>query len=196
VVAVRDLVGRFLDDCMASIPWDDYAVVGFTSTFEQNIASLALAKRVKAVHPRIATVFGGSNWEGEMGEELHRQFPFVDYVCSGEADESFPALAALLLAGDLEGATIPPGVVYRKDGRTVSTGRAAPVRNLDALPIPDFSDFFADRSQSSAAAMFVDPTVLVETSRGCWWGDKSHCTFCGMNGANACLPQQERDAGD
>jgi magnesium-protoporphyrin IX monomethyl ester (oxidative) cyclase len=22
----------------------------------------------------------------------------------------------------------------------------------------------------------------METSRGCWWGQKSHCTFCGLNG--------------
>ena len=24
--------------------------------------------------------------------------------------------------------------------------------------------------------------VVVETSRGCWWGAKHHCTFCGLNG--------------
>jgi ribosomal peptide maturation radical SAM protein 1 len=24
--------------------------------------------------------------------------------------------------------------------------------------------------------------VVVETSRGCWWGVKHHCTFCGLNG--------------
>jgi ribosomal peptide maturation radical SAM protein 1 len=28
----------------------------------------------------------------------------------------------------------------------------------------------------------VKPTLLFETSRGCWWGEKSHCTFCGLNG--------------
>ena len=26
------------------------------------------------------------------------------------------------------------------------------------------------------------PTLLLETSRGCWWGAKHHCTFCGLNG--------------
>jgi ribosomal peptide maturation radical SAM protein 1 len=24
--------------------------------------------------------------------------------------------------------------------------------------------------------------LTYETSRGCWWGQKSHCTFCGLNG--------------
>ena len=182
VKAVRTMAGKFLDHCMRCIPWTQYAVVGFTSTFEQNLASLALAKRIKVAHPRIATVFGGANWEGEMGEELHRQFGFVDYVCPGEADESFPALAALLLAGTAKGAALPTGVVFREDQRTLSTGRSMPVRNMDALPVPDFSDYFREWVESSASLATV-PTVLIETSRGCWWGDKSHCTFCGLNGA-------------
>jgi ribosomal peptide maturation radical SAM protein 1 len=182
VKAVRTMAGKFIDYCMASIPWKNYSVVGFTSTFEQNLASLALAKRIKVEHPRIATVFGGANWEGEMGEELHRQFPFVDYVCPGEADESFPALAPILLTGDAKRAVLPPGVVFRKRRSTRSTGRSLPVRNMDALPVPDFSDYFHEWSQSSAALATM-PTVLIETSRGCWWGDKAHCTFCGLNGA-------------
>jgi magnesium-protoporphyrin IX monomethyl ester (oxidative) cyclase len=28
----------------------------------------------------------------------------------------------------------------------------------------------------------VRPVLLFETSRGCWWGERSHCTFCGLNG--------------
>jgi ribosomal peptide maturation radical SAM protein 1 len=27
----------------------------------------------------------------------------------------------------------------------------------------------------------VEASVLLETSRGCWWGEKNHCTFCGLN---------------
>lgn len=182
VKAVQAMAGKFLDHCMGCIPWKQYAVVGFTSTFEQNLASLALAKRIKVAHPYIATVFGGANWEGEMGEELHRQFSFVDYVCPGEADESFPALAALLLAGTPKGVALPAGVVFRDGQRTRSTGRSMPVRDMDALPVPDFSDYFREWSESGASLATV-PRVLVETSRGCWWGDKSHCTFCGLNGA-------------
>src|SRR3954465_271775 len=26
------------------------------------------------------------------------------------------------------------------------------------------------------------PLMLIETARGCWWGAKNHCTFCGLNG--------------
>ncbi|MCP4966413.1 MAG: RiPP maturation radical SAM protein 1 [bacterium] len=27
----------------------------------------------------------------------------------------------------------------------------------------------------------MEPKLLIETSRGCWWGAKHHCTFCGLN---------------
>jgi ribosomal peptide maturation radical SAM protein 1 len=57
------------------------------------------------------------------------------------------------------------------------------VSNLDALPYPDFDDYFA-RLQSSPLAGRIDPLLFFETSRGCWWGQKHHCAFCGLNGAS------------
>ena len=184
LLRIRELVPHFLDHCMHAVAWKNYQVVGFTSTFEQNIASLALAKRVKAKFPTINTVFGGANWEGEMGAALHRAFDFIDYVCSGEADDSFPALLRRLSKRrpSRQAAKFPPGVVHRTDGRTVFTGPSAPVRDLDDRPIPDFSDYFVALDRSSAP-MVTAPILVCETSRGCWWGAKSHCTFCGLNGS-------------
>lgn len=180
---VRSLVPHFIDHCMKAIRWKDYAVVGFTSTFEQNIASLALARRIKAEHAHIKIVFGGANWEGEMGLALHATFDFVDYVCGGEADASFPALLQRLRDGRRPGGKKPiPGIVYRARGRTAFTGPPAPVTDLDEHPIPDFSDYFAALDRSSAPTV-VTPILVCETSRGCWWGAKSHCTFCGLNGS-------------
>lgn len=184
ILHVRSLTHYFLDYVLMTIPWEEYSIVGFTSTFEQNIASLALAKRLKAAQPGVTIVFGGANWEGEMGLELHRQFPFVDYVCSGESEESFPALVQRLLAGEsMDGsAAAVPGVVYRAaDGASVCTGPADLIRDMDGLPIPDFDDYFRGLEQSTLGTLVV-PTILFETSRGCWWGAKQHCTFCGLNG--------------
>jgi ribosomal peptide maturation radical SAM protein 1 len=180
---IRSRTEYFLEHCLAAVAWDEYAIVGFTSTFEQNIASLALAKRVKALHPEIRIVFGGANWEASMGQELHRQFPFVDYVCSGEAEESFPALVYRILKAQPVDLPEPVrGLVYRTlTNESVYTGQAVLIREMDALPIPDFSDYFADLEQCTVSSGVV-PTLLFETSRGCWWGAKSHCTFCGLNG--------------
>jgi ribosomal peptide maturation radical SAM protein 1 len=29
---------------------------------------------------------------------------------------------------------------------------------------------------------YVEPELVVESARGCWWGEHHHCTFCGLNG--------------
>ena len=188
LLRIRAYCNPFLDHCMASICWNDYDIVGFTSTFEQNIASLALARRIKAASPETTIVFGGANWEGEMGQELHARFPFVDFVCSGEADESFPQLLDVMDRGAHPDAAAgkarpayPPGIVHRELGRSVSTGPAPLVRDLDASPFPDFDDYF-DALADSPASAAVTPGAIIETSRGCWWGAKHHCTFCGLNG--------------
>ena len=179
LLEVRSLAAYFLEHCVAAVPWRNYAVVGFTSTFEQNIPSLAMARRVKHLSPGTAIVFGGANWEGEMGVELHRRFRFVDYVCSGESEKSFPRL----VEGIFRGAPVDgiPGIVYRAGGESISTGPSEIVHEMDQLPVPDFSDYF-HTLENSAAAGGVVPTLLFETARGCWWGDKRHCTFCGLNG--------------
>ena len=179
LLRVRSLAGLFLDHCLASVEWQRYQVVGFTSTFEQNIASLALARRIKWRYPNVKIVFGGANWEGEMGLELHRQFGFVDYVCSGESEESLPALVECIRRKKTPAGVA--GVVYRAGARSVATGASRPVENLDDLPVPDFSDYFRDLGASGANADVL-PVLLFETARGCWWGAKSHCTFCGLNG--------------
>ncbi len=176
----RAYVGPFLQHCVDSVPWTDYDVVGFTSTFQQNLASLALARRVKALHPSAVVVFGGANWEGDMGLALHRRFRFVDVACSGEAEESFPALLhALASARPLEGV---PGIIHR-DGSTSRLTPGRPVEDLDTLPYPCFDSFFAALARSSCS-VDLTPRLLFETARGCWWGERSHCTFCGLNGAS------------
>src|SRR5262249_25957482 len=106
-------------------------------------------------------------------------FPFIDYVCSGESEQSFPALVRQIRK---RGGSQIPGVIYRDaDGKSEMTGPADMISEMDALPYPDFSDYFHDMTTSPAATCVV-PTLLFETSRGCWWGAKQHCTFCGLNG--------------
>ncbi len=30
----------------------------------------------------------------------------------------------------------------------------------------------------------MEAGLFFETSRGCWWGERNHCTFCGLNGTS------------
>jgi hypothetical protein len=190
ILQVRPHISSFLDGCLGEILTRAPKIIGFTSTFQQHVASLALAKRIKVASPKTLIVFGGANCEGIMGVELVRSFPFVDVVVSGPGDIVFPELVVRLLSGeplsaleDLQGVFTKTNVARLELLPMRSRAlNAPPVENLDALPIPDFDDFFEQLRQSGLSVPDREVRVLLETSRGCWWGEKHHCTFCGLNG--------------
>ena len=80
------MVPEFLQWALTAGDWSQYDVIGFSSTFNQNLASLTLAKLIKEKHPSIKIIFGGANFESEMGLEYFRVFPWIDYVVPGEAE--------------------------------------------------------------------------------------------------------------
>src|SRR5213593_1948326 len=106
---------QYLTRMLTEIDWGQYKIVGFTSTFDQNVASLTMAKLIKDFYPSVKIVFGGANYDGEMGLEHLRAFPWIDCVVIGEGEEVFPPLVKQILEGR-EG-RFPPGVAYRQDGR-------------------------------------------------------------------------------
>jgi ribosomal peptide maturation radical SAM protein 1 len=171
----------FIERCLMTVRWDRYRLVGFSSIFQQNVASLALARRIKEQYPDVSIVFGGANMEGEMGREYARSFPFIDYVVSGEADDVFPDLLRALSQG-----CHPPtvaGVITRTPKGLEDGGSAPPVSDLDRLPIPEYEPYFRQASELDLQSHYQATYALpYESSRGCWWGQKHHCTFCGLNG--------------
>jgi ribosomal peptide maturation radical SAM protein 1 len=177
-----ETVPAFLEAALDLADWGRYRVVGFTSTFQQNGASFALARLLKERHPHVAILFGGANFEGEMGVEYVRGLDFIDYAVTGEGDEAFPALLSALAEGrDPAGI---PGVAFRRAGAVHATPPGPPLKDLDSLPVPSFDEYF-ERAESlgllePGARRLVD--IPFESARGCWWGAKHHCTFCGLNG--------------
>lgn len=181
--AARRAAPAFVEWCADRVVEAAPRLIGFTSVFQQQLGSLALAKRLKARLPGCTIVFGGANCEATMGAETVRQFPFVDAIVSGEADTIFPELAVRVVRG--QSIEDLPGVVTRAGVDAVfASGRpptAPAITDMDALPFPDYSDF-TTRFNASRFSRAWQPTVFVETSRGCWWGEWMHCTFCGLNG--------------
>jgi ribosomal peptide maturation radical SAM protein 1 len=176
-------VEPFLKQCLEEVIRYQPKVVGFTSVFQQQVSSLSLAKLIKKHLPGTLTVLGGANCEGIMGQEIIRQFEFIDVVVSGEADIVFPEIVERALKGqpiyDVE------GVFLQRNQNPLLRGKASSNSpdfvDLNALPIPDYDDYFEQLGQSPLVNL-IDPSLLFETSRGCWWGAKHHCTFCGLNG--------------
>lgn len=181
VLDARSKAPAFLNDMVLGVPWRDYDVVAFSSFGAQNLAALALAKRIKAAHPHVLIVFGGSNWHGVMGEELLRRFPFVDAAFLGEADESFPAFLASVNEPTSPIMRRIDGLALRRHGAVTIGPPPLPVSDLDALPFPDFEDYYRMLAATGHDRVFV-PALAAESSRGCWWAAAKPCMFCGLNG--------------
>lgn len=188
---MRAQSGPYVDELAESIVARRPRIVGCSSVFQQHCASLALLKRIRELSPDTVLMMGGANCEGEMGVETLRAFPWVDCVVSGEADEMFAELCRVLLerGRGVSPSALPDGAISQAHAR--DAWRTVPdpcvplprpvIRDMDALPIPDYDHYF-EAVRASTLASLIKPGLLAESSRGCWWGEKSHCTFCGLNG--------------
>jgi ribosomal peptide maturation radical SAM protein 1 len=166
--------------------------VGFSSSYSQNLASLCLAQLLKQRWPHIHITFGGANCRDSMGEALLREFPFVDSVFLGEADETFPAFVRQIRSGRYPRQL--PGVIWRERGKNHRRRSLMQVPQLDSLPAPDFDDYFRQLRQEKLHR-FVPVRISVETSRGCWW---QKCVFCeyGKGGCGYRIKKLSQCVGD
>jgi ribosomal peptide maturation radical SAM protein 1 len=189
---IRDLSrfgGPFIDQMATSVLERKPRIVGCTSMFQQHCASLALLRRIRELDPSVVTVLGGPNCESEMGAATHRNCEWVDFVVSGEADSLVgPLFRSILESGrEVPQTAVPDGVLAPADrnmpgGSFGNSDKMATniVPKLDDLPAPDYDDYFSSL-RDSVLRDCIHPVLLIETSRGCWWGQKKHCTFCGLN---------------
>jgi ribosomal peptide maturation radical SAM protein 1 len=150
----------FLDSCLPSLVEEESTVIGLTTSFHQLIPALFLAFQVKQRAPTRTIVLGGAACQGTLGKPLLAAYPWVDFVVSGPGE-------------------IPLFELVQGNTALSRAIEAPDVGDLDAMPIPDYAAFLQ-------AAERFDPKLQVsltfETSRGCWWGQKVHCKFCGVNG--------------
>lgn len=177
---IINAIPQFIKSSLEEIRKTAPVIVGFTSVFQQHIASLCLAREIKLHFPAIQIVFGGANVESVMGLENIKLFQFIDFIVSGEGDVAFPTLVKSILNGD-ENIEIP-GVFSQHIGfkptQRLSTDTLG---NMDEIPIPNYEDFFTEMRHVKYESLFK-LRLLFESSRGCWWGERHHCTFCGLNG--------------
>ena len=173
-------LARWVDRMAEAIADLGFPIVGASSTFEQTASSIALLRAIKRLRPETITMLGGANCEGPMAEGILSTGADIDYVFAGESEASFVEHVRAIRAG------------ARPAGRLVTN----PIRHdMDALPRPDYRELFAQR-----AAFLPDSThppdeawLLYESSRGCWWGEKQHCTFCGLNGLGMRFREKSAD---
>lgn len=165
-VLAREWIGQ-ISSFLASL---DYPVIGCNTMFEQLTCSIAILDALKRLDPDIVTLIGGAQCEGEMAEGILGLGKGIDYVFGGESEATF---IDFLSRGPDE--RLPPR----------SAIHGTPLADLEHLPDLDYRSYFEQfavllpGSEVSSGGLHWLP---LEGSRGCWWGQKHHCTFCGING--------------
>jgi ribosomal peptide maturation radical SAM protein 1 len=180
---------------------DQADVIGYTSMFAQTTASIAMAKAIRRRNPDVFQVMGGANCEFPMGIEYVHHFDCFDAIFSGPGLVSFPSFLEHLRNKDhdaidringvftrsntVSAVTLPDNSPMRESAHVLiknGISEAGDERPLGQwLPL-DYDDFIDDYDRRFSRKI-QEPFVVFETSRGCWWGQKSQCTFCGLNGS-------------
>jgi len=184
ILEKRRGLDQFFERMISKYALDQPDVVGFTSMFMQNVASFSLAKKIKERNPKVTTLMGGANCESPMGQVIVKHVEQIDYVFSGPGLKSFPDFVEHCLArekwkcGSIKG-------VFTKKNCTFATEREAIGEELsiDVQIDLDYQPFMRVFEKNFPRSE-IKPILLFETSRGCWWGERAHCTFCGLNGTS------------
>ncbi|EHR51365.1 bacteriocin maturation radical SAM protein 1 [Saccharomonospora marina XMU15] len=186
IMELRAGLPELLDRLCGSYALAESDLIGFTSMFAQTNASIAMARLVKRRNPSAVAVLGGANCEAPMGAALVRNVPEIDAVFSGPALHTFPDFVQRYLGEGLSAVNDIVGVVTPTNvGDPRFAAGVGRDRDIDDFFEPDYSEyleaFHGVRSELSSDPE-IKPELMFETSRGCWWGQRSHCTFCGLNG--------------
>lgn len=187
ILKLRDGLEALCEELIDRYHLDDADIVGFSSMFAQHGPSMALAQLIKARRPEIIVILGGANCEAPMGAVVAENVPAIDFVFSGPALDTFSEFIEYMLNGDTERADNIPGILSRRNCRdSCFRGATGTDHDIDDFYPPDYASFLrALQSHPELSRTGTsEPMLFFETSRGCWWGQRSHCTFCGLNGEN------------
>jgi ribosomal peptide maturation radical SAM protein 1 len=152
----RDFEAR----CLRRLADVEPDLVGLTTSNNQLVPALWLTRIIKRARPSVRVVLGGSSCAEPMGQRILEAYPEVDWVVSGYGETPLLDLARGGEPGD--------GLVRSHE----------PV-DLDGLPVPDYGPYLRAVEDFGGHPSWM---LTFETSRGCWWGQKAPCTFCGLNG--------------
>jgi hypothetical protein len=107
--------------------------VSFYTLWPYYHISVRIAGEIKRLNPEITIVFGGPQ-SSATAEETMKTFPAIDYVCTGEGENTVvPFFTAILRDSEANLASIP-GLCYRQGDEIVRNTQDIPLCNLDELP--------------------------------------------------------------
>lgn len=153
--------------------------VGISTITSTSGRAYEIAKLIKSAG--IPVFMGGPHVTFLPEEALE----FCDYVLRGEVDDHIVDFIRALEKG--EGLEAIPGLTYRRDGAIVHNKTAPFCKDLDTLPVPDFS-IVGGLEEKGSKTLSITPIM---TSRGCPY-DCSFCSVTGMFGQKYRFRSKER----
>lgn len=177
--ALEPVTRDYLDAMIEEVDWSQYDIIGCSLTISQLGASMAFARRVKLRNPGVKIIFGGSQCAGPMGRAILRICPYVDVVVHVEGELVLGELVNRLRRG--ETAEGMPGVSCRAADGAVVSGEPGGLYRTVAERLPLSYDAYFRRLIRLGLTEKMKPWLPFEGSRGCWYGQKVQCTFCGLH---------------
>ena len=141
--------------------------------------NMDLSRKAKSLFPNAITIHGGPNIP--IYEQPCREFltenPHIDFAVRGAGEDVLVDLLRLLLEGCSAAGMTVGGVSALIAGEFIHNDEYGGIKDLDKLPSPYLTDYFAGESVSKWEA------ATIETNRGCPY----NCVYCGwglMNKVN------------
>lgn len=186
IIGKRKLLAGIFEHLIRVYRLHDADMVGFSSLFYQNAASMAMARKLKKKNRQIITLMGGANVEFPMGLPIIRDFEYIDYIFSGPALISLPEFVRYRLNGEDERCHQIRGVWSRQNigdhSHTTVTDFSYGERADINLPLELDYDSFLDSYEKYFPDSEHKPFIFFSTSEGCHWGETCRCTFCAQGG--------------
>ncbi|MDD2889871.1 MAG: radical SAM protein [bacterium] len=152
---------KYLDDQIDIILGSGAKVVGFSIYFSSLYISLYLAKQIKKKNNKIIIVFGGPHVSRDLAGKTIVKDENVDFIVQGEGEVTLEEIVKNPKVDFCEGTLIC------KNGEVVDCGDRELIKDINSLPMPDFSDYdFNDYKEP-----FKIPII---SSRGCC----NKCIYC------------------
>jgi radical SAM superfamily enzyme YgiQ (UPF0313 family) len=146
--------------------------IGFSAATQTINSAYRLAKKVKDLKPTVKILFGGAHPTALPEDVLKHDF--IDIVVVGEGELSTEEILQNKNTEEIY------GIAFRKDGKVIVNLPHERIKDLDELPINDYSLVPINLCKPLIGTYEKLPATIMITARGC----PGRCTFCSRVSGN------------
>ena len=164
---------HFISEITDHIIKIDPKCVSFYTMWPYYHIILRIVKEIKQRNSKMIVVFGGPQSSATPIETMET-FPEVDYICTGEGENTVVPFFTELLRKDSADLSSIPGLCYRKENEILRNSHDIPLCNLNELPQWNdklINTWDPNEEEEIHSNQYFMP---IDAGRGCPYS----CTFC------------------